>query len=1157
MSNPLIAAIHPSTNAVVHAAAGTGKTWLLTSRIVRLLLAGVEPGAILAITFTRKAAQEMTARVHQRLLAMAVATETERDALFQELGVADDETSRELAPRLYEKVLASTQPLRTTTFHAFCQELLRRFAFEAGVPPAFDIVEDTESLRSEAWLALTHDLTVHAADTAAQAMDLLLRELGGLNAVREALYEFLDHCSDWWAYTENAANPLDAALQQLFTTYGALDENPARTLLERLDFAKHCRDFVAAVGPSVPASMRDRVRAAEAAGASPSDDPDHALTALVTGFFTQKGAPRSLPKAVAENSAADGQTLSELHRQMCSAIEHAWMARQERLAHTQTAAWYRCGERFLTHYQHLKQERGQLDFADLEWLAYRLLAHGDQAAWVQYKLDQRIDHLLVDEFQDTNPTQWRLILPLLQELAAGDPERQRSVFLVGDEKQSIYRFRRAETQLFHQAHHWLMAHAGAQPFTQDVSWRSSPAILAFVNLLFATPKTDDMDFALPDFRPHAAHYTARPGVVEIGPLVHATEKDSTKSPDSSALRNPLTTPRENDEDRRYQDEAQWIAQKIAGLVENRIGIAANDAGGSSIRPIGYGDIFVLLRDRAHAEAYETALREAGIPFLGASRGQFSDALEIRDLTNLLRVLIAPHDDLALAGVLRSPLFAVSDEALMLLASANADQPWWSRINQLANDSATSDVLRRAWRQLSSWQRLADRVPVHDLLDRIYDEGNVIARYASATPVQLRARVQTNLHRFIALALDFDSGRYPSLSRFIRTVEAFPSEGADTSPDFASTTPDDCVRVLTIHAAKGLEAPVVLLADMARGGNPRARVPWALVDWPVDEARPTRFLLGGRQERLDRHAQAVYEKQLAAARREEANLLYVALTRARQMLFLSASAPRSGSKLGWYGFIQHRLRSQLQAINAHGVTATVEYHHAKDRPASLTGQIRFGEMATVSPAPVTTASRTSTDSRLHQPFSVEHPLRRRRPSEAIRGLPPDVERPTDALDGRVRGIVIHRALDLATTIADRTEAQFLLQREFGSALRANDISECWREALAVVLNPDLARFFNPTYFRRARNELPILYADGDAEIYGIMDRVIESDAGVTIVDYKTNRITSATLLDELAARYTPQLALYARGAAKIWPRVEVRAALIFTAVPSAIEIPVDT
>ena len=264
-----------------------------------------------------------------------------------------------------------------------------------------------------------------------------------------------------------------------------------------------------------------------------------------------------------------------------------------------------------------------------------------------------------------------------------------------------------------------------------------------------------------------------------------------------------------------------------------------DDGG--VRPLEYGDIMILMRDRTHAPAYEAALRHAGIPYIGVGRGMFMQCLEVQDLVHLIRCLIAPYDDLALASVLRSPLFSCSDADLLLLAQAASAIPWRKRLDQFATGSAREPPLGRAHRLLGRWSAMADKVPVHDLLDKIYMEGNVIARYVAAAPPHLHNRIQVNLRQFVEFALEADSGRYPSLAHFLDRLPILAEEDRQMLSDTSDTQPS-YVRMMTIHAAKGLERPVVFLVDAMRDYRNRASGVRALVDWPVEASRPRRFQL---------------------------------------------------------------------------------------------------------------------------------------------------------------------------------------------------------------------------------------------------------------------------------------------------------------------------
>ncbi|MEK7207138.1 MAG: UvrD-helicase domain-containing protein, partial [Pseudomonadota bacterium] len=962
-------ATSPENNVVVHAAAGTGKTWLLTSRILRLLLEGSAPGSILAITFTRKAAGEIHQRVSERLFAMASVSDSDLDVLLTELGVEPDATHRHKARGLYETHLNAIHALRTTTFHAFCQEILQRFPLEAEVPPGFELIESTAALEDAAWQSLERQLRRQHDSPLAHAMDILLRECNGVANARKALDEFLSYRSDWWAYTENQADPAGHATSLLQQALAIEDEtDPLDTFISNPDLRERAIRYAQLLTKNPTATNQAQVKNIAQAFAAELT-PDRRVSLFTSVFLTDKGAPRILKatKTLAEKLGAAGQDeLLRLNQEITTQLLEAQARYKRYWTYTTSRAWFICGQALLGHYQRLKDESGVLDFSDLEWKTCHLLNRSRHAEWVQYKLDQRIDHLLVDEFQDTNPTQWRLLLPLLEEMVAGDPERRRSVFLVGDEKQSIYRFRRADPRLFHTARDWLTAHAQAETFAQHISWRSSHAIIHFVNLVFHMADGEEAADTLPDdfllhgFDPHDTHRKELWGKAEVLPLIRRRKTE--KAAAAPVLRNPLEAPRLVEEDERHREEGALIAGKIRELLDVPV------ADGDGSRLLNYGDIMLLLRDRTHAQAYEDALRDAGIPYIGTGRSTFLDSLEVRDLISLLRILIEPYNNLALAISLRSPVFSATNDDLVLLAQHTGSDSWYERLQRMTGLDAARTALVRAQQWLPRWRAYADRIPVHDLLDRIYSEGDLVARYVASAPAHLKLRVEANLNRFLELALEVDSGRYPSLAHFLDRLETLGDEKTDQPPE-PSWNRQPRVRVMTIHGAKGLEAPVVFLADAARDGSNRDRGVRSLIEWPVTHAQPRHFHLVGNKDMVDDVSQALLGTQNMAARREEANLLYVALTRAKQILYVSGVEPARGGR-GWYGFIEKRLCRAETTGQAETIGLEVSHVTADDDETifNTCAKIEFGDRASAPAAtPENLLEKTAVDPALLQPL----------------------------------------------------------------------------------------------------------------------------------------------------------------------------------------------
>lgn len=1119
-------ALSPRHSVTVTASAGSGKTWLLVTRLVRLLLEGAAPDAILAITFTRKAAAEMASRLRQRLHELAGADHDSRARLLKEMDVAPTAEHLEKAAALYERHLFDPRQVRVTTFHAFCQELLRRFPLEADVPAGFDVLEAPRQLQETAWEALVDEATREPDGTLGRDLEALFDALSGHQETKAALLRFLHHRSDWWAYTNGEGDPAGCAVTRLTAQ---LEVDPDVDPLSGFFGEALCAelrefiDLLARHGTATNVKHAGRIGRALDAQRSNAER----LLDLRCGMFTKEGArlKRTASKAAQAALGAAGQDrLLALHDALCEQVEALEDAMRRRATLRLSSAWYRAGTRFLDHYQRLKGEQRILDFSDLEWRAYLLLNHADHALWVQYKLDQRIDHLLIDEFQDTNPTQWHLLLPLLQELAAGGDERRRSVFLVGDAKQSIYRFRRAEPALFPAARRWLRQCLQSVDHALSSSWRSSPAIIEFVNRVFGDGPLHD---ELPEFSTHSTHRAGLWGAAELLPLIAADEED--REAPSSGLRNPLERPRPDIADRRHCREGERIAQRIRQLLDQPMIVDDGD----KARPLRCDDIMILVRNRTHVHAYEEALRNARIPYVTASRGTLLECLEIRDLVALLEILIIPYNNLALAQVLRSPLFACSDEDLMRLA-AEPGGHWLDRLLAAGTRGAASPPLARAAALLPRWQTLAGQRPVHDLLDRIYSEGNLMARYHAAFPSHLRPRVRANLTRFIALALDMDSGRYPSLTAFLTRLEALRTLEED-APDEASENAAGSVRLLTIHAAKGLEAAVVFLADAAAPSRAE-RGHRSIVRWPAEAARPGHFLLCARAGEADRMCAELLDAEAREARREQANLLYVAVTRAKQRLFISGCASKRGSDLGWYGSIAARL-GEADVLCREG------WRSETGTPA----------------APARTSAPPAAPALRPPAAGLSAPL-------ALGPLDTEIapSRSADIIaDGggddqaRARGVAIHRLLQrLCAGAAD----DLMLLRQVCAELNLNpkdpETTGWLAEARRVIAHPGLRDWFDPARYERALNEVPICYEQEGRVVYGVMDRVVITAESCIVIDYKTHHQAADGNLGGLAAPYREQMRLYAEGARRLWPGKRIQTYLLFTACVTRLELDDD-
>lgn len=1103
-------ALDPSRSSAVLASAGTGKTWTLTGRIVRLLLAGAAPGGILALTFTRKAAAEMRERVVARLEELAYADEAGLSAALAELQAPDDAAHRQRARALFEDYVHAELPLRASTLHAFCQELLSRFPLEAGVPAGFTLAEREDEYLGQAIeqvLARLH----RAPDSAeAQALDVLAEEGVGEWELRELLRGLMQRRAEIWAATEGSEAPLESLCAALATRlpYSA-DEDPYGAI-----DADACGLHISMLHGLLSTQGGTRYVKADALAGVHELSGARRLECLLAGLYKKDGSgPYSFdPPKPRKGQPHLGYTEQQAetarfhHAALLEAMALALDALRRHSTYRRSRAALTLGLAAMAALDEILRRANALLFPELEWQTCRLLSSAEQAEWVRYKLDARIEHLLLDEFQDTSPLQWRLLKPILDEFAA-DPTRGRSAFVVGDAKQSIYGFRRAEPQLLELAAQTLELQLAAVRLPLNASQRSAPAIIDFANTLFLGEAGARIGFD--------SHETRREGLygaVEVMPLFAAGERDG--AADGGGLRNPLTTPRETGEDRRAAQEGEWVAARIQALIAARTPVTGRD--GSS-RPLHYGDVMVLARQRRHLGALERALGAAGIPYLSATRGTLLDTALAQDLLALLAALDAPHRDLELAQALRSPLFSVDDQDLLALArrAQDAKQTWFLTLD----DCLERPALARAQRLLGRWRGLARRLPPHDLLDRIADEGDLIRRCRAARPQD--SAIAANLAALLQLALDSDHGRYPTLAGFLRHCAGL---RGDAAPDEAPPAGGEArVRVMTVHAAKGLEAPAVFLVNTAPGAR-AARAGWR-IEWPVGAERPSLVVLTGSKNDRDPLSQALVEAEQAREQREDLNLLYVALTRARQYLFVSGFAPARGeAEDSWHA----RCRAAAQAL-------TAAANDSADTPPQLL-HYSSGLPPAVQEPPAAVAAE-ALDPALLRPLQAPK-------SAADHGL-------AIAPEAVLRGQLVHGLLQALSAPggADRERLPAKLAQQLGAAIAPSLYAAALAEAEAVLAAPALQAHFAPGL--RAWNEVSLPVLGDEGLQMNVLDRLVDDGEQLWVLDYKTHRAGDAASVLEGARE---QLLRYVAAVRRLWPDRPVLAGVIWT--PKARWLPLD-
>ncbi|MCW9056683.1 MAG: PD-(D/E)XK nuclease family protein, partial [Gammaproteobacteria bacterium] len=522
-----------------------------------------------------------------------------------------------------------------------------------------------------------------------------------------------------------------------------------------------------------------------------------------------------------------------------------------------------------------------------------------------------------------------------------------------------------------------------------------------------------------------------------------------------------------------------------------------------------------------------ALRQAGIPYLGANKGTFLDCLEINDMEALLDTLITPFNNLSIAQVLKSPIFSASDEDLMMIAEHNTSPQWFVRMAELTEQLPEDHPVHRGYVDIQRWRELADRIPVHDLLDRIYCEADLLARYQLSSPDSLKPRIHANLVRFLEMALDMDAGRYPSLMHFLEHLRHLKMLSRDAPDEAPMAISSARVRIMTIHASKGLEAPVVFLADTINTDKDTS-AHQTLVDWPASEKRPTAFQLIPNKQFKNTKSDGFLKTRKQHQNRENANLLYVAITRAKQYLYVSACLPRP-PYIDWYTPI----RTAVEKIATENNDDTLIY--------------QFGEAAEIKNRPVAEAppEETERDPRLKQKIPPM-PL-----AEKI--IAPSYTAKEAALhiggdeDAQLRGIVIHRCLELLTRECPFEDASVkqLLASECGHLADEQKLDDWLSEAKTIIQHAELKMVFQPAAGTKIHNELPIQYRLGEQIVYGVIDRLLVTDKDVLLIDYKTHQQASKDNIEQLAETYKEQMQLYANGIKQIWPDKNLQTALLFT------------
>ncbi len=1106
-------AADPQSSVWVSAHAGSGKTHVLTERVLRLLLSGTPPEQILCLTYTKAAAAEMRKRVSARLGAWALLDDAALDAAVAETdGARPDAARRNRARTLFAHALETPGGLKIMTIHAFCESVLHRFPREAQVPFDFSVLDDGERAR-----------IVLGAREAVLAEGL---GGGGAAAAVATLFGLMS----------------DSQIGEAIDT--ALGEQPLlRQVLARRDVAKHALRQLHGFGAGAPregvltemaagytlsagdhAALSARLpaghRLAEKLGAIDPARPDPAL--LRDAFLTKEGAARArlLARAdadalpdLAARLAAEATRLERLAQQLVAA---ELIERSEALLDVLAA--------ITDAYEAEKRSRSLVDFDDLIAALQRLLAAPGSGPWVRYKLDSGITHVLVDESQDTNLQQWQVVQALTDDFFDGDAAaaRRRTIFAVGDKKQSIYSFQGADPTLFvdQGAEYALLVRTARLTFDAvplKTSFRTLPRILEAVDLTFARPDLRRGILSEEGYEPHDSARRDTGGLVTLWPPI--AEAGEATDPSAWPTAVPPPTP----------SAARQVAERIAGEIRRWV-----DAGrplaarGRAITP---GDVLVLVQTRG-ALFHEVirALLRAGLPTPGADRLAVTSHIAVRDLMALGDVLLTPADDLQLAALLRSPLFDVSEDELFAIAQPRAPgETLWAALGASPLASA-----RAAHGQLEAWRAEADFArPFEFFAQVLYAEGGLRRLHA-----RLGAEVDDVVAAFLELALDSERGPQPSLLGFLVSLR---ESAVSIKRELAES--GEGVRVMTVHGAKGLEAPIVILADAASTSAGKTGKPVHMRG-----GRTPLFIHAGGSKAHTPATLSIRDGDEENLQDEYWRKLYVAMTRAEDELYVTGALSKTGTLAGsWYEAIAEALAAEAEAL----ADGTLIYPRARTAPAAAAATAaRPGAAAPAAALPALPAYQLR---RIIRPSRLDAEVS---PAQALETDAEALAERRDPEAARAAGLALHALLHHLARL-DPALWDAVSRKALAALLPAapEQHEALAQKARALLTRPELAPLFGPD----SRGEVPILARatrhGAPVTIAGRIDRLVVTPAAVLVVDYKSDAAAPATAAGVPAA-YLTQLGLYALVATQLFPGRPVRAAILWTGLESLMNLPAD-
>jgi ATP-dependent helicase/nuclease subunit A len=1129
----------PASSAFVSANAGSGKTHVLVQRVIRLLLDGVPPEKILCITFTKAAAANMAERVFTTLGHWVTLDDTALDAAIRDAGIArPDARLRMRARELFACALETPGGLKVQTIHALCTRLLQQFPFEANVPARFAVLDerDQAEMMERANLKVLLDASRDPQSPAGRALDIAMASAADVtfkDVVREACLS-RDHFMAW----TDSAGSANSAITQVSAALGidsrARLDDVEREIVDGPHLPRARWEGLAATLDTGSKSDSDQAaRLREALAFSGSEQVD----AYLNVFLTEALAPRKsvVTRKFCDNNPATGKLFEREADRIGPLIEK----RRALTIRDRTQALLIIAIAVAANYRREKQERGLLDYDDLIDKTLQMLDRVS-SGWVHFKLDRGVDHVLIDEAQDTSPRQWDIVAHLISEFTTGEGARdgvKRTIFAVGDEKQSIFSFQGAAPREFDLRRKSLQskfedAKLKFDPISLTYSFRSGSAILQSVDHVFREQAIYSSIHAIENGYPiHESLTDAGPSLIDLWKLELPDPR-----PDIEGWRAPFDAVSETSPEVR-------LARRIQAEIKSLIAEGTMTGPVGNRRLLTYGDVLVLVRRRGNAfDAVIQALKHANIPVAGADRLKLTEHIAIIDLMNLADALLLPQDDLALAVALKSPLFGLTDDDLFKLA--------WQRKGSLrhalSEHAATDEKFEAALARLKACEARAMQETPFAFYAWLLGGDGGRARILR----RLGHEANDALDEFLELALGYERKAPASLQGFMAWLRA-----ADTEVKRDMEISRDEVRVMTVHGAKGLEAPVVFLVDTTTSPADTTRL--KLVRMPQGNAAPHApgvVVWAGKKAEDPPAVAAAREAMLGETEDEYRRLLYVAMTRAADRLIVGGCMPGNRNvlrALSWYDLIEKGLGSSgLHMQNVPPPDGVVKRFSRLEDASHPASAVSARASAAAPPLPAW----------LRTPAPRQAPIDNFvRPSDSD-GETGHVVRTGEAAQLRaialLRGKLVHRLLqslpDIPIERRQQVAAKYLARNADG--WNEDDRAALITQVRSLIGDGRFAAVFAPG----SRAEISIVgRVDRPGRtpvlVSGQIDRLVVTPAEVLIVDYKTNHAPPAAVAEAPVA-YIRQLALYRAVLARLYPLLPIRAALLWIERPEMMEIP---